>query len=87
MIKIIYEPIDACKLLKNENIVAIPTETVYGLAADATSSLAIKKVFDLKHRPLKRTLALNIYSEWPIEIWCQDIPDYVHKLINFGPAH
>jgi L-threonylcarbamoyladenylate synthase len=87
MIKIINNSIDACHLLKNKDVVAIPTETVYGLAADASCLSAIKKVFQLKNRPLERTLALNIYPEWSIEQWCQNIPDYVYKLIEqFWPG-
>jgi L-threonylcarbamoyladenylate synthase len=87
MIKIINKSIDACHLLKNKDVVAIPTETVYGLAADATCLSAIEKVFQLKNRPLERTLALNIYPEWSIEQWCQNIPNYVYKLIEqFWPG-
>jgi|LauGreDrversion4_2_1035121.scaffolds.fasta_scaffold14263_6 L-threonylcarbamoyladenylate synthase len=87
MIQIINNPMDACHLLKNEDVVAIPTETVYGLAADASCLSAIKKVFQLKSRPLERTLALNIYPKWPIERWCENIPDYVYKLMQqFWPG-
>ncbi|WP_316945220.1 L-threonylcarbamoyladenylate synthase [Flavobacterium sp. ACAM 123] len=42
---------DAAALLNKNEIVAIPTETVYGLAGNAFSDKAIKKIFELKKRP------------------------------------
>ena len=46
--------IKAAKILKNSGIVALPTETVYGLAANAYSAKAIHKVYQLKKRPKKK---------------------------------
>ncbi len=47
LLKANEESIDlACELLKNGEVVAVPTETVYGLAGDATNSEAIKKIFE-----------------------------------------
>ena len=51
---------DAIKALRNGNVVAIPTETVYGLAADATNSDAVKKNFALKNRPLDNPLIVHL---------------------------
>jgi len=50
----------ACSLLKNGEIVAIPTETVYGLAGDATNENAIKKIFEAKGRPSDNPLIVHI---------------------------
>jgi tRNA threonylcarbamoyl adenosine modification protein (Sua5/YciO/YrdC/YwlC family) len=73
-------------LLKND-IVAIPTETVYGLAADARSSEAIAKIYALKKRPLEKALALNIHPAWPINQWCERVPSYTAALIKqFWPG-
>ena len=49
----------AKKYLENNNLVAIPTETVYGLAANAYSNKAVKKIFTYKKRPLKNPLIVH----------------------------
>lgn len=50
----------ACELLKKGEVVAVPTETVYGLAGDSTSSSAIKKIFEAKGRPADNPLIVHI---------------------------
>ncbi len=50
----------ACKLLKNGDIVGVPTETVYGLAGDARNPNAIKKIFEAKGRPQDNPLIVHI---------------------------
>ena len=52
----------AKKYLINNDVVAIPTETVYGLAGNAYSNKAAKKIFRLKKRPLKNPLIIHYYS-------------------------
>ncbi|MGZ8261937.1 MAG: L-threonylcarbamoyladenylate synthase, partial [Methylotenera sp.] len=42
---------EAASRLKNGEVVAIPTETVYGLAADATNDAALQQIFTIKQRP------------------------------------
>ncbi len=54
--------IKAAELLKKGEVVAIPTETVYGLAASALSDRAIKKIFTAKGRPSDNPLIVHIYS-------------------------
>lgn len=77
----------AITLLKQHKPVAIPTETVYGLAADAHSPLAIETVFKLKGRPKGRTLALNIHPSWNILQWVNTPAYYVQNLIDkFWPG-
>jgi len=51
----------AKKYLTNNDVVAIPTETVYGLAGNAYSNKAVKKIFSLKKRPLKNPLIVHYY--------------------------
>ena len=48
--------------LKQGNIAALPTETVYGLAGNACSKKAIKKIFKLKKRPNNNPLIIHYYS-------------------------
>lgn len=50
----------AAELLKNGEVVAIPTETVYGLAADALNVKAVKKIFEAKGRPQDNPLIVHI---------------------------
>ena len=50
----------ACELLKKGEVVAVPTETVYGLAGDATNGNAIKKIFEAKGRPADNPLIVHI---------------------------
>ena len=56
----------AARLLQQGEVVAIPTETVYGLAADATNGQAVKKIFAAKGRPQDNPLIVHIDS---IEMW------------------
>ncbi len=87
MIQFITNCQTAKTLLEQKNIVAIPTETVYGLAADASCEEAIKKIYQLKNRPIDKALALNVHPSWSIDCWCKDIPSYVELLIkNFWPG-
>ncbi|MFN7096750.1 MAG: L-threonylcarbamoyladenylate synthase [Gammaproteobacteria bacterium] len=53
---------EAVNLLKKGELVALPTETVYGLAADATNNIAINKIFTAKNRPLGHPL-FTCFSE------------------------
>ena len=50
----------ACSLLKNGEVVGVPTETVYGLAGDANNPEAIKKIFESKGRPADNPLIVHI---------------------------
>jgi len=69
------------------DIAAIPTETVYGLAADAFSDSAIKKVFSTKKRPIDHPLIMHIASQWDLTQWVSHIPDYAYALMeSFWPG-
>ena len=50
------------KLLTKENLVGLPTETVYGLAGNAYSNTALKKIFKLKGRPKFNPLIIHYYN-------------------------
>lgn len=65
----------AVKLLRAGECVAIPTETVYGLAADATNLKAIKKIFTLKGRPQHHPLILHISHVDQLKDWVEETPD------------
>ena len=53
---------EAVSLLRNDKLVGLKTETVYGVACDPTSILAIKKVFELKNRPKFNPLIIHVNS-------------------------
>ena len=65
----------AAKILKNGGIVAIPTETVYGLAASAYDDNAIKKVFAAKGRPQDNPLIVHIFDMEMLNEIALDIPE------------
>ncbi|MBQ8203020.1 MAG: threonylcarbamoyl-AMP synthase [Clostridia bacterium] len=66
---------EAARILKNEGIVAIPTETVYGLAASALSEKAIKSVFTAKGRPQDNPLIVHISDIDMLYDVAEDIPE------------
>jgi len=77
----------AKKVLTNEGIVAIPTETVYGLAGNAYSDEALKKIFILKNRPFYNPLIVHIKSASALNQIAQEIPDAAKKLAEkFWPG-
>ena len=87
MSELINDIQQAKQLLIHGEVVGIPTETVYGLAADAASFNAIHQIYRLKNRPMDKTLALNVHAQWPISQWCEPIPQYVQQLIKtFWPG-
>ena len=74
-------------LLHQGECVALPTETVYGLAADASNPDAVAKIFAAKGRPRNHPLIVHIPSAKHLERWAQDIPDMAFKLAeHFWPG-
>jgi L-threonylcarbamoyladenylate synthase len=73
--------------LKKGEVVAIPTETVYGLAADATNDAALKKIFTTKQRPADHPLIVHISDISQVADWVTDFPEVAVKLANaFWPG-
>ena len=78
---------DAASLLNKNEIVAIPTETVYGLAGNAYSEKALKKIFKLKKRPFYNPLIIHIKSIADLDKIATDIPEKAKLLANtFWPG-
>jgi L-threonylcarbamoyladenylate synthase len=68
-------------------LVAFPTETVYGLGADATNETAIAKIYKAKGRPADHPLIVHIASIDAIDQWAQDISEYAINLArDFWPG-
>ncbi len=61
-------------ILKRGGLVAIPTETVYGLAADADNEEAVMSIYRAKGRPADHPLIVHVSGIDAIEYWCKDIP-------------
>ncbi len=77
----------AIGLIKNGDVVAFPTETVYGLGADAKNILAIKKTYELKGRPSDNPLIVHVSSVSQAQRITQNLPDNFFKLAkNFWPG-
>jgi len=73
--------------LKKGEVVAIPTETVYGLAADATNDAALRKIFATKQRPADHPLIVHISDIRHVAEWVTDFPEVAVKLaMAFWPG-
>jgi L-threonylcarbamoyladenylate synthase len=72
----------AIKQLRNGNVVVIPTETVYGLAADATNIYAIAKIFQLKQRPSDNPLIVHVGDKAAIEKYAYIDNPIAQTIIN-----
>jgi len=73
--------------LKEGKLVAFPTETVYGLGADATNERAVHRIFSVKNRPTNHPLIVHISSMNYLDKWAIDIPGYAMKLAReFWPG-
>ena len=78
---------EASRILKDGGLVAIPTETVYGLAANAFNDQAVVKVFEAKNRPSFDPLITHIADESQLKDLVEIIPDKAQKLIDsFWPG-
>ncbi|MCC2618014.1 threonylcarbamoyl-AMP synthase [Aestuariibacter halophilus] len=77
----------AARWLKQGKLVAIPTETVYGLAASAANGDAVKGVFTAKGRPLDHPLILHVATVEQLDGWVAHISDQARTLMDaFWPG-
>ena len=78
---------DAAASLIGGNLVAFPTETVYGLGADASNQQAVARIYEVKGRPTNHPLIVHISSINNLDKWAKDIPEYAVKLARaFWPG-
>ena len=79
--------VDAAVRLIAGDLVAFPTETVYGLGADANNSQAVARVYQVKGRPADHPLIVHIASMDRMGDWAGDVPEYAIKLARaFWPV-
>jgi L-threonylcarbamoyladenylate synthase len=77
----------AADYLNSGEVVAFPTETVYGLGAVATNPEAVKKIFEAKGRPSDNPLIVHIGSKEEVERYAEEIPAHAKILMeNFWPG-
>ncbi len=77
----------AAELLRQGRLAALPTETVYGLAADATQETAVQAVYEAKGRPEQKPLNVLVDGMDMAEAVCRDIPEDAYKLARaFWPG-
>ncbi len=77
----------AAKHLIAGDLVAFPTETVYGLGADASNSAAVARIYSVKGRPSDHPLIVHVSSMDRMGDWASDVPEYAIALArNFWPG-
>ncbi len=77
----------AAELLCNGEVVAIPTETVYGLAANALNTVSVQKIYNLKNRPADNPLIIHVADIEQVYKYTNDIPEQAFKLLEkFSPG-
>ena len=78
---------NSARAIKNGALVAFPTETVYGLGADASNEKAVARIYKVKGRPQDHPLILHIASINEISYWAENINEYAMALArNFWPG-
>jgi L-threonylcarbamoyladenylate synthase len=78
---------NAAQSLKEGSLVAFPTETVYGLGADATNASAVARIYEVKGRPADHPLIVHIADLKYLEQWISGIPKYAIALAReFWPG-
>ncbi|QDE93981.1 threonylcarbamoyl-AMP synthase [Myxococcus xanthus] len=77
----------AVELLRHGGVVALPTETVYGLSANAEDELAVRRVFAIKGRPATHPLIVHIPGAEHLNTWAREVPEAARKLAEaFWPG-
>jgi L-threonylcarbamoyladenylate synthase len=77
----------AAQALKDGHLVAFPTETVYGLGADASNSTSVSRIYEVKGRPTDHPLIVHISSTSQMDKWAVDFPEYAINLArSFWPG-
>jgi L-threonylcarbamoyladenylate synthase len=70
----------AAQTLLDGNLVAFPTETVYGLGADALNKQAVARIYEAKGRPADHPLIVHLHSMQVMGPWVEDVPEYAIAL-------
>ena len=77
----------AADAIRDGRLVAVPTETVYGLAADANSDIAVAQIFHVKGRPTNHPLIVHVASVDDLDSYATDVPEFARRLCDaFWPG-
>jgi len=78
---------EAAHILKSGGLVVIPTETVYGIAANAFNQQAVERLYDIKKRPKNKPFSIHIAKKDKVEDFARAVPVNAYKLIDkFWPG-
>ena len=78
---------EAARLIRDGQLVAVPTETVYGLAGNGLDAEAVKKIYEIKGRPAIKPLSLMVPGPAAMELYCEEIPPAAKSLAErFWPG-
>ncbi len=72
--------VEAAASLRNGGLVAFPTETVYGLGADATNDAAVDRIYVAKGRPVVHPVIVHVLDVADLDTWAEQVPDYARDL-------
>lgn len=77
----------AAEIIRGGGLVAVPTETVYGLAGNGLDERAVHGIYEVKGRPAVKPLSLMVPDESAMEKYCDDVPPQAHRLADkFWPG-
>lgn len=77
----------AADIISGGGLVAIPTETVYGLGASALIDEAVARIFEVKGRPQDNPLIIHVHGAEALDKWCSDVPKEAYALAEkFWPG-
>ncbi len=77
----------AAEIIKDGGLVGVPTETVYGLAADGLNADSVNKIYVVKGRPATKPISLLVAGMTDVAKLCREIPDAAYKLADaFWPG-
>ena len=79
----VRSPAEAAHALANGHLAILPTETVYGLGADADDPEAVGRIFTTKNRPANHPVIVHVAHQEHIYMWATDIPEYA---VDLGTA-
>ncbi len=77
----------AAKIIRQGGLVAFPTETVYGLGADALNPKAVREIYAAKNRPLDNPIIVHVANKEDVYRLAEDVPEFAEKLMeSFWPG-
>src|SRR3989339_426467 len=76
----------AVQKIEKGRVIAVPTDTVYGLAASIRFPDSIQNIFDIKKRPFNKPLVIQIAATTQLDSLVTDIPQIFHQLKSFWPG-